>query len=161
MLRCPSVLQAVLILVPVVIVGIPWLVEHWQLAAIVTAVVYLGPFGSVLTGFLQPKKAGVSQPFWDDQDQVHIPIFLGCHLLSRSMDHAVAQNSGTVLILSLGGQDPRLFKPIIDVEVMPDEEPSTTFASRQVSEQMPPRQNPLSSSDSQGFVKRTQPAPVR
>jgi hypothetical protein len=64
-------MQAVLILVPVVIVGIPWLVEHWQLAVLVSAVVYLGPFGSVLTGFLQPKKAVASEPFWVDHDQVH------------------------------------------------------------------------------------------
>ncbi|BDA43640.1 hypothetical protein COCOBI_04-6530 [Coccomyxa sp. Obi] len=62
--------EAVLILVPVVIVGGPWLVEHWQLAALVVAVVYCGPFGSVLSSFLQTSRAHATEPFWGrDQDQ--------------------------------------------------------------------------------------------
>ncbi|CAL8468412.1 g7952 [Coccomyxa elongata] len=62
--------EAVLILIPVVIVGGPWLIEHWQLAALVVAVVYFGPFGTVLSSFLQPNRTRATEPFWGrDKDQ--------------------------------------------------------------------------------------------
>lgn len=74
-------MQAVLILVPVVIVGGPWLVEHWQLAVFVVAVVYFGPFGSVLSSFLQPTRAHAREPFWG-RNEVHITQHAS-HFLAR------------------------------------------------------------------------------
>ena len=141
-------MQVVLIVVPVVIVAGPWLVEHWQLAALVVAVVYFGPFGSVLSGFFQPKRTHATEPFWG-RDQVLIirrvsqsHAWLESRLLTITADTSLqlalsiqcairddhhAQLPALICHVLCGSvpcgyfQDQRLLRTVIDVEVMPRE----------------------------------------
>jgi membrane protein YdbS with pleckstrin-like domain len=51
-----SLLQALLVLVPVAIVGIPWLYNHWEIALILSGAVLLSPFGTIISEIFSPRQ---------------------------------------------------------------------------------------------------------
>lgn len=61
--------QALLVLVPLAIVGVPWLYQHWEVALLVMGTVLLSPFGTVISELFtqnQPINSGREAP-WSGQ----------------------------------------------------------------------------------------------